>query len=754
MTTVLPDSLAERTPRPGLRSATTAAAPSSDLSDVRPPMSPRLAASILRFGNPQHPIRARTPTAMPASPTISRDAADAMLHLQRQLDETRAQLALVESNARTAAVQAAANLEIQQLRAELVSANAALRSPTLAQPGPDPASDILTMNLVLSNVNAYVANPALVKTVALGAIVTVQNITDVCATLFQLVGSLHGAPLYERYLSHALRLPRQGKAELDSSFANSATCNDLDDAFRITDQLSLDTESVASTSASSDSDQHHVRANAVKLDAVFKGDVQPHGDVVLPIIAHIRRVDDLLLRTIRHLIVAEVGSDVFDNVTEARTFVAAVAALLASAGHGDDQTRDRRKERAFGPCKRYTVLKAAQGGSANFTFAQVVRVVKHDFDTRWNHVSQLDIKFLTAELVVANIPTPSGGSRAAFNKEVTQAIMKLAVDGTLDTDTLSTELDAVEAHYRHVPPTGSYTLANADDLHKVLGVTRTTAVAAAALPVKPAPPAAKQGKGKGQPAGSPVPATLPPTAVRPPVKPPTTRRPCRHGANCRAIVLEWDPEVPGKTQMVANCAAYHLDPEYRQLCQEARDRLAPASSKPPLPTQIPASPTVTPHITLDNHEASLQALQRQAATRPACVLLPVCTAIHAVPTGDVIQSALDGYNSALVQYAKDERSVPSSVPSAQLIQFCADHGGMMSAVDCRRQSCSSSNSTSIHGSTLNSSTSSSTSGRASVRGAVTGGARIISATTSPATTRPAATASAGDAAAPTAPAGP
>ncbi len=113
-----------------------------------------------------------------------------MLHLQRQLDETRAQLALVDSNARTAAAQAAADLQIQQLRAELVSANAALRSPTLAQPGPDPAADILTMNLVLSNVSAYVANPALVnlKTVALGAIVTVKNITDVCAALFRLVG--------------------------------------------------------------------------------------------------------------------------------------------------------------------------------------------------------------------------------------------------------------------------------------------------------------------------------------------------------------------------------------------------------------------------------------------------------------------------------------------------------------------------------------------------------------------------------------
>ena len=155
MTTVIPESLAEHTPRPGLRSATTAAALPSDL-DVRPQMSPRLAASIARFGNPQQPIRARTPTAMPASPTISRDAADAMLHLQRQLDETRAQLALVESNARTAAVQAAANfqqatadLQIQQLRDELARANATLRSPTppgLSDQGSDTQVNICVFN--------------------------------------------------------------------------------------------------------------------------------------------------------------------------------------------------------------------------------------------------------------------------------------------------------------------------------------------------------------------------------------------------------------------------------------------------------------------------------------------------------------------------------------------------------------------------------------------------------------------------------
>ncbi len=266
--------------------------------------------------------------------------------------------------------------------------------------------------------------------------------------------------------------------------------------------------------------------------------MQPHGDAATPLINHLRVVDGLLLRALRHLVVADIGSDVFDNVASARTFVAATAALLASAGHGDDQTRDRRKECAFGLCKRYAVLRAAQGGSANFTYAQVLRTMQHDFEKRSKHISNLDFKFLTAELVVANMPLPSGGSRAAFTKEVTQAIMKLAVDGTLEADTLSAEMDAIEARYRHVALTGSYTLADADHLSKVLGMTLSTVVAAAALPVKPAPSTAKQGKGKGQPAGLQVPAALPPAAARPPVKPPTTRRPCGHGANCRGIVLE------------------------------------------------------------------------------------------------------------------------------------------------------------------------------------------------------------------------
>jgi hypothetical protein len=659
MTSVIPDSLAERTPRSGLRSATVIAAPSSDLSDERPPrMSPRLAASIVRFGNPQQPIRARTPTAMPASLTLRRDADDRMLQLQRQLDETRAQLALthqlVESNARTAAVQAAADLQIQQVRDELVRANAALRSPPPAQLRSDPAADVLTMSLVLSNVSADVANPALVKTVALGAIVTVKNITDVCAALFRLVSSLNGAPVYEQYLSHAPRLPRQGKDELDSSFANSATCAELDTAFRIIDQVHMETESVASTSASSDSEQHTVRANAAKLDAVFNGDVQPYGDVPSALIAPIRAVDDLPLRTLRHLVTAEVGSDVLDTVAEARTYVAATAALLESAGHGDDQTRDRRKECAFGLCKRYAVLRAAQGGSANFTFAQVSRTMQHDWAKRWGHIGKLDVRFLTAELVLANMPLPSGGSRATLTKEVTQAVMKLAVDGTLDADTLSTEMDAVEARYRHIAPTGSYALADADDLSKVLGMPRSTAVAAAALPVKPSPPTAKQGNSKGQPAGLRVPTALQPTAVRPPVKPPTTRRPCPHGANCRGIVLEWDPEAPGKTRMVTNCAAYHIDTEYRLLCQEARDRLAPASSTPPLPTPVSGPPTATPwppHIPPATHAAELLAFQRknQTAHRPACVLVPACVAVHAAPTDDIIQAAVDGYNSALAE---------------------------------------------------------------------------------------------------------
>jgi hypothetical protein len=97
-----------------------------------------------------------------------------------------------------------------------------------------------------------------------------------------------------------------------------------------------------------------------------------------------------------------------------------------------------------------------------------------------------------------------------------------------------------------------------------------------------------------------------------------------------------------------------------------------------LATPVPAPPPVTPHITSATHAADLLAFQRKNQTphRPACMLVPGCVAVHAAPTDDIIQAAFDGYNSALIEYAADERSVPSSVPSAQLVQFRADHNGM------------------------------------------------------------------------------
>jgi hypothetical protein len=52
-------------------------------------------------------------------------------------------------------------------------------------------------------------------------------------------------------------------------------------------------------------------------------------------------------------------------------------------------------------------------------------------------MKQLDISVLTAELVIENMPLASGGTRKDFDTEVTQVVMKMAVDGTLDKTTLA-----------------------------------------------------------------------------------------------------------------------------------------------------------------------------------------------------------------------------------------------------------------------------------------------------------------------------
>ena len=108
-----------------------------------------------------------------------------MSQLQRQLDDTRAQLSrlahaqqLAESNARTTAVQLAADIQIRELRIELELANVARRTPPPTPPAADSPTDVLALNLAMHNLNAWVANPDLVKTVALGVIVTVKEVSD------------------------------------------------------------------------------------------------------------------------------------------------------------------------------------------------------------------------------------------------------------------------------------------------------------------------------------------------------------------------------------------------------------------------------------------------------------------------------------------------------------------------------------------------------------------------------------------------
>ena len=206
-----------------------------------------------------------------------------MSQLQRQLDDTRAQLSrlahaqeLAESNARTTAVQLAADIQIRELRIELELANVARRTPPPTPPAADSPTDVLALNLAMHNLNAWVANPDLVKTVALGVIVTVKEVSDLCATLFKLLGNLPGAQVYENYLSYILQLPRPGAEDTDETFANSAVCANLDAAFGVYDrppspEEPADNLSAASTSASHGSIERD-KENALKVDAVLSGD--------------------------------------------------------------------------------------------------------------------------------------------------------------------------------------------------------------------------------------------------------------------------------------------------------------------------------------------------------------------------------------------------------------------------------------------------------------------------------------------------
>ena len=684
MSSNIVDSLAERPSRPTRATAAaslrSASLPPRDASEPHP--SPRLTPTA-RTGEPLRPARARTPVTTPATPALGRDAPTAVQQLQRQLDDTRAQLSqlalthqLVESNARTAAVQAAAaavqaasDARIQELQHELELANAARLPPSPAPPAASSPADVLALNLALHNLNAWVSNPELVKPVALGVIITVKNVSDMCAALFKLLGNLPGAQLYEKYLGYILGLPRPGAEDTDTTFANSAACASLNAAFGISDRPSSpDTESVASTSASTGSDERLIRENALRIDAVLSGDVQPSDGTTCPSIGHFQTADALLLQAARHTIKADPGSAVWDSTSDARTLMGAVLSLLKCAGHNADQTRQRRMRGAFGPCMRYPILFAAHGGASVITFDQIAQTVVQDYLKRTAFIGQLNFNYLAAELALAGMPVTSAGSRQTFTTEVTQSVMKLAAEDALDSDTFADAVNNVLQRFRHVQPTGTFRAADANELSKVLCLPRPAAVAAAAVLARPAP--AKRAKGKGS-SGLPASSSVPPTAGPSPTGP--GRPMCPQGADCCSIVLEWDPTNLHRTRVVENCKGHHEAEQYKQLLAAARRRLAPPSQPPPPAPPIPAAAAAAPTtITPDAHSASVQAYIRQhQPTRPACTLLPVSTAAPI----DVLRAALDGYNSALTQFATDERSIPSFVPSPQLARFCADHGG-------------------------------------------------------------------------------
>ncbi len=210
----------ERMSRPGLRSATSGANPPPRSLSQGAATSPRLPAESADIslpiapatGNAGSPRRARG-ARTPATPTAVRDAEGLRrAHLENENVSLRSQLAmatqlaesasqLADSHRRYADLQASSDLEIRGLLA---------RTPVhhlLQSGGPDTLGDSHALTIAMTTMNAFVQNTALVAQVSLGAVVTVKRVNDACAALPKLLGTLRGAPDYERYLRSTLELP-------------------------------------------------------------------------------------------------------------------------------------------------------------------------------------------------------------------------------------------------------------------------------------------------------------------------------------------------------------------------------------------------------------------------------------------------------------------------------------------------------------------------------------------------------------------
>ena len=664
----------ERVPRAGLRSAdlpanapprshSQGAAPSRLPADAAGsvPRAPTTSSVATEIGSPH---RARGPRT-PATPGAARDAEDALhrARLEQENAELRIQLALANqlaaSDRRYAELQMSTDATIRELLLSRDESRA--QASRLPQPAADTAGVQQALTLAMTNMNIFVQNTVLVANVALGVVVNVKRVNDACAALLRLLGTLRGATEYEHYLRHTLQLPKPGADETGSGFADSARCAVLDTVFNIDARPpSPEGSVVSSASASGTSCQRLISEHAEKVASVLAGDARPGGDALgQAILQHFQTVDSLLYTHLVHLVVASPGSAVYDAVSEQRTFIGAVAALLRCAGHGADQERVRRYAHTFDICLRYTALHAVDGGVSSLTAEQIADVAYFDFQRRISHARRIDLSDMAARLVVAGLPRATGGSRQDLMTGFIQAIMQPDADGAVDHENLEQRLQAVVRQFKHIPLTGTLLAAEPGELLRVLHVnhpaTRASAVAAAA--VRPGPEVPKPGGRKGQPR-QPLPvAVSPPTASSPAAAPPG-RPMCELGLECHRTVLERDPTDRNRTVVVARCGRWHDPDQFREIQRKLRVALDAASPVPPAP------PVVLPVPAATGTAPSPPARPSQAAILQAYISenRPGKPSVPAVRPEDVdldaIQEALEGHRLALADCEADARSAP------------------------------------------------------------------------------------------------
>ena len=414
----------------------------------------------------------RTPVFTPVTSNAGRGMEDALLQrTQLENSDLRMQLALAQQQAdsdrrladsdrrladsdrRLLELQFASDLQIRELtiRAELLTASALVPHPRNLNVVAVGAK--YTFQLAMTTLTNFVQNPTLAGPISLAAVVDVNQIAVVVATLFKLLGSVDGAARYKQFLQHALQLPDPGGDTPASGYSDSAECARLELIFGVEERPSSPEGSSASTVTSGSSHHRHTESTADRVAATLYGETA----LADQFLSQLRTVDEALLTYLRHLITAFPGTAVHD-CTLHTTFiqVRCLAGLLRCAGHGADKDERRWIAAAYGPCNRY----AAQGGVGALTIAQLSDAAIRDWERRRHNLGRLSLDSIAAVLTVAGMPNATGGLRGDAVNALKKVVIKLAGSGNMDVATLTAAMDDVADEFRRLPLTGALTPAD------------------------------------------------------------------------------------------------------------------------------------------------------------------------------------------------------------------------------------------------------------------------------------------------------